>query len=145
LKILCPNCHSFTDTYRKGKSALSEKKEVEYRKFKEILTGNADDNLEPSLLKKEGAETIHDIPKSKNKVKMKCNYCDNYLTNRQKKYCSTECYIDSNKGNRPSVFELIKKFQELNTFVSVGKYYNVSDNAVRKWCSFYGILDMVKK
>lgn len=38
-------------------------KDVEYRKFKEILTDNADGNLEPSLNNKEGAETRHDTPK----------------------------------------------------------------------------------
>jgi len=51
LKLLCPNCHALTNNYR-GKaqlSALSEKRDVECRKFKETLTGNADGNLEPSL------------------------------------------------------------------------------------------------
>ena len=81
LQLLCPNCHALTDNYR-GKnqlSALSEKKEVEYRKFKEALTGNADGNLEPSLINnKEGAETRHDKPKSskrKEKPKRYCKYC----------------------------------------------------------------------
>lgn len=66
LILLCPNCHSCTDNYRgKAKlSALSEMREVEYRKFKETLTGNADGNLEPSFIKnEEGAETRHDTPK----------------------------------------------------------------------------------
>ena len=65
LQLLCPNCHALTDNYR-GRahlSALSEKRDVECRKFKETLTGNADGNLEPSLLMKEGAETRHDTPK----------------------------------------------------------------------------------
>jgi hypothetical protein len=46
-------------------SARSEKDDVECRKFKEALTGNADGNLEPSLFdeKEEGAETRHDTPK----------------------------------------------------------------------------------
>ena len=44
-------------------SALSERRDVECRKFKEALTGHADGNLEPSLQKKEGAETRHDTPK----------------------------------------------------------------------------------
>ena len=43
-------------------SALSEKGDVECRKFKETLTGNAEGNLEPSLLQEEGAETRHDTP-----------------------------------------------------------------------------------
>jgi len=50
LRILCPNCHSQTPTFRnkRGKaklSALSERREVEYRKFREGLTANP----EPSL------------------------------------------------------------------------------------------------
>ena len=51
LQLLCPNCHALTNNYR-GRahlSALSEKRDVECRKFKETLTGNADGNLEPSL------------------------------------------------------------------------------------------------
>ena len=44
-------------------SALSEKRDVECRKFKETITGKADGNLEPSLRKKEGAETRHGTPK----------------------------------------------------------------------------------
>jgi hypothetical protein len=44
-------------------SALSERREVECRKFKEALTDNADGNLEPSLREEEGAETRHDTPK----------------------------------------------------------------------------------
>ena len=144
LQLLCPNCHSYTDTFRKGKSALSEKREVEYRKFKETLTSNVDGNLEPSLINKEGAETIHDIPKFK-KLKRFCDNCGKELIHNQTKYCSTECYIELKKSKRPNVLELIEKFKELHSFTKVGNYYEVSDNAVRKWCRFYGILDMVKK
>ena len=65
LRLLCPNCHALTDNYR-GRahlSALSEKRDVECRKFKEALTDHADGNLEPSLRREEGAETRHDTPK----------------------------------------------------------------------------------
>lgn len=71
LVLLCPNCHCQTDNYR-GRarlSARSERSDVECRKFKEALTGNADGNLEPSLWKKEGAETRHDTPKEQSMVK----------------------------------------------------------------------------
>lgn len=65
LQVLCPNCHALTENFRgKAKlSALSEMREVEYRKFRETLTDNADGNPEPSLSNKEGAETRHDTPK----------------------------------------------------------------------------------
>ena len=51
LKLLCPNCHALTNNYR-GRahlSALSEKRDVECRKFKGTLAGKAEGNLEPSL------------------------------------------------------------------------------------------------
>ena len=65
LQLLCPNCHALTNNYR-GKaqlSALSEKRDVECRKFKETLADHAEGNLEPSLLNEEGAETRHGTPK----------------------------------------------------------------------------------
>jgi Zn finger protein HypA/HybF involved in hydrogenase expression len=52
LQIVCPNCHAQTDNYRGRNinlSAQEEISEVESIKFGEILTGNADDNPEPSL------------------------------------------------------------------------------------------------
>ena len=64
LKLLCPNCHALTNNYR-GRaqlSALSERRDVECRKFKETLPGRAEGNLEPSLPQEEGAETRHDTP-----------------------------------------------------------------------------------
>jgi hypothetical protein len=62
LQILCPNCHSQTSTHRgKNKlSALSEKREVEFRKVGEGLTANT----EPSCSDTEGVETRHGTPKS---------------------------------------------------------------------------------
>ena len=51
LQLLCPNCHALTNNYR-GRahlSALSEKRDVECRKFKETLADHAEGNLEPSL------------------------------------------------------------------------------------------------
>jgi hypothetical protein len=143
LQILCCNCHGQTENFRKGKSALAEKREVECRKFKEASASNVGGNLEPSLRNEKGAETRHGTSKSK-KPKRLCSLCDKVLKNNQTTYCSTECYYQGTKGKRPPVFELINKFKDLKTFVSVGKFYNVSDNAVRKWCSYYGILDMVK-
>lgn len=57
------------------------------------------------------------------------------------KFCTQECYNKSEKKRkveRPSkeiLLELIKS----NTFVSIGKMFNVSDNAVRKWCKSYDL------
>lgn len=150
LQLLCPNCHSQTESFR-GKSklsALSEMKEVEYRKFKEALTDNADGNLEPSLINnKEGAETRHGKPKSKKIEPKYCLFCGKELigAERKQKYCSIECYRKDNKGKRPSVFELLEAFKQYKSYLQVGKHYNVTDNAVRKWVQLYQIEDMVKE
>jgi 5-methylcytosine-specific restriction endonuclease McrA len=148
LQILCPNCHSFTDNFRGKnikKSALSEKRDVEYRKFRET-PAEMRGNPEPSSSNREGAETLHGKPKSKKVIEHVCLNCKQKFTGRKQKYCSVPCYRDSNSKNRPSVIELIEVFKMNNyNFSKVGIYYNVSDNAVRKWCQLYKILDMVKR
>ena len=143
LEVMCPNCHAGTENYRgkkcKAGSALAEMRDVEYRKVKELGHGNADENLEPIPTEVgECAENRHGKPKSKI-----CPNCKTLFFGRNK-YCSEECYNAIRKNNRPNVFELLEKFKELKTFVKVGEYYNVSDNAVKKWCTTYGILDRVK-
>lgn len=44
----------------------------------------------------------------------------------------------SRKVSRPSADEL-ELLVKTYSFVHIGKLYNVSDNAVRKWCVSYGI------
>ena len=57
---------------------------------------------------------------------LRCNKCDaNYRVS-----------ILVEEGHRPSRDEL-KKLIRNTSFVSIGKMYNVTDNAVRKWCDFY--------
>jgi len=142
LRLLCPNCHSQTDTFR-GKtklSASSERKKVEYLKFRETLTGNADGNPEPSLISKEGAETLRDIPKSKI-----CLHCGKEFIGIGKKFCSYTCSVEDSRKHIPLKEELLEIFKLKKSFLQVSKHYNVSDNAIRKWCIRYNILDMVKR
>ena len=41
-------------------------------------------------------------------------------------------------ADKPSKSELKEKIRT-STFVAIGREYNVSDNAVRKWCDHYGL------
>ena len=77
----------------------------------------------------------------------KCEYCGKELTgkSRRNKYCSQECAHRANGSRRPDVLTLLEDFKELKSFVQVGHKYGVTDNAVRKWCRTYGILDKVKE
>ena len=58
------------------------------------------------------------------------------------KLCTT-CFHNKLKEKfsliRPSKNELIESFKELKSFKEVGRKYNVSDNAVRKWCKKYDL------
>jgi hypothetical protein len=68
----------------------------------------------------------------------------------KKKYCSKNCYHKSTraenggerkstrKTERPSKLILEQKVAN-QSFLSIGKEYGVSDNAIRKWCRYYGI------
>ena len=156
LQILCPNCHAMTDSHVNIQqlSALVEKQEVEGRKFREALISRLEKekaigNPEPSLNVEEGAETRHVQPKSRKKQVLEpkyCEYCGKELEGRarQNKYCSQECSHKANGSKRPDVLTLLEDFKELKSFVQVSKKYGVTDNAVRKWCKLYGILDKVK-
>ncbi len=42
-------------------------------------------------------------------------------------------------NNHPSKETLINLFKEYKNFVQIGKLYNVSDNAIRKWFKRYGL------
>ncbi len=147
LLVLCPNCHSLTDSHTSIEqlSALVEKQEVEGRKFREVLiarlaTDNPEPNSQRSKTERKGAETRHVQPKSLSK----CLYCGKeFKAIKGKRYCSQKC-AHKIRCRRPNVLELLNKFKEFKSFVQVGKYYNVSDSAVRKWVKHYKIKDMVK-
>ena len=55
------------------------------------------------------------------------------------KYC-VKCYLQIKKSNslKPTKDILSKQITQLS-FVSIGKLYGVSDNAVRKWCKSYDL------
>lgn len=60
-------------------------------------------------------------------------------------YSSLRCKTCSNKfisvcksNYRPERYILKNQIRN-NSFVSIGKMYGVSDNAVRKWCKYYGL------
>lgn len=69
-----------------------------------------------------------------------CKQCSKPLTREQKSYCSTNCVnlsrINDNKPPKEVLATEITQF----TWVDLGKKYNVSDNAVRKWAKGYGLL-----
>lgn len=96
LMILCPNCHSQTDSFcGKGNS---KKKEERYCK---VCGKKINRDTDSGLCKK----------------------------------CS---HIEKRKTEWPSRDELNSLLQN-SSFLTVGRMFGVSDNAVRKWCKYYGL------
>lgn len=140
LRILCPNCHSQTPNYRgrkKKNSSISE-----YRKDNYLEALNSSNGKIERLVETPKEVKVR-VRVKKDKTFKICPQClleFQPTQSKKSKYCSVLCYRMDSRSNFPPKDELLKSFEELESFVQVGKRYNVSDNAVRKWCRAYGIL-----
>jgi hypothetical protein len=75
----------------------------------------------------------------KSKPKRYC-VCGKELTSKQGKFCSQECAHNA-ISKRPLVLDLMDKIKEFdNNMSAIGRYYGVSDQAVRKWCKLYKLI-----
>ena len=143
LQILCPNCHAKTENFR-GRNISHRNHKPASDWF--LTEEEAEIRYQQKLSQKR-------IPESKKKIKrienIICPICGKeFKPIKGTKYCSLECYNEARlelKNNRPDFIQLIKDFKELKNFVQVGKKYNVSDNAVRKWCKYYQLPDKISE
>jgi Zn finger protein HypA/HybF involved in hydrogenase expression len=104
LKILCPNCHAKTPTYR-GKNKRSKNSQT--------------------LKNKNQIEKIKKI--------YNCSSCKVELKGKCKTGLCLLCHSKSQrKVERPPTEQLLMELQE-SSYVAVGKKYGVSDNTIRKW------------
>ena len=132
LQILCPNCHAKTNTFR----GLNLKYKNRHLTPNDYIISE-DEHIEKLRKKK-----INKTSSVKIKPLSKCKYCGKEFKSKSGAlYCSLECYNQdrSESSKRPNMMDLIQTFKELRNFTKVAKYYNVSDNAIRKWCKLYGI------
>lgn len=161
LQILCPNCHSKTPNYRgKNKTKTGDNRMYRHLKPSEYILSESEIKerriQKLQYKRKYTAQKYRELhPNAKEYIprnsqntisnkKQKCQYCGKIFYSRViQKYCSQECAHDY-LSKRPSLLQLINDFKELKSFVQVGKKYNVTDNAVRKWCRLYKIPDHTK-
>ena len=141
LLVLCPNCHAMTDSHLdiKKLSVLIKNQQIKGSKIQESLLAKCHKTVVEKTIQNSSSQ-------SKVLESKYCQYCGKELSKEQRrnKYCSLECAHKANGSKRPDMSILLEDFKELKSFVQVGKKYEVSDNAVRKWCSLYGILDKIK-
>ena len=116
LVILCPNCHSIQE----GNSGANT------GKYKCKSISNYMDTVSKAKEKKEISYLCVDCQKPISKGATRCKSCA--IRERQKDKTATH-------PNREELKNLIRT----TSFLQIGKTYNVSDNAVRKWCDGYGL------
>lgn len=78
----------------------------------------------------------------KKKQPIECEGCGILTFND--KFCSHACNNQYKKRNNPSKEELEMLIQD-NTYANIGKMFNVSGNAVKKWIKFYDLKYIPKK
>lgn len=114
LRLLCPNCHSQTETYagrniaRKSSKPKCERCQKQQVPEGEVLCTGC-------------------LPINKNTGKRVRTRNEILYSQRARKV-----------KERPSKEALVNLLRE-HSFVAVGKMYGVSDNTVRKWCVYYGM------
>lgn len=115
LKLLCPNCHALTDNYRgRGTKSYKSKRNKKNREYKNHLHQNV-------------VKENHCIDCGK-AISDKAKRCKSCASKMQRKKCE----------NRPSRREL-KYLIRNNPILQIAKNYDVSDNAIRKWCKQYDL------
>ena len=83
------------------------------------------------------------LMKTQGKKKYYCEECGEEIVNPTAKRCR-KCYVKSlYTTERPEPMELAKEIVE-SGFSAVGRKYNVSDNAIKKWCKAYNIPHLKK-
>lgn len=126
LRILCPNCHSQTDTYS-GKSRKSKK--MTMRIGRDILS---------SLLKKTTIDKTANILKvSINTVKKLISKYDIKYVKKNSMFSGVPqvCHKKRFEIDKDKLVELVNS----KPITEIGKMFRVSDNAIRKRCRSLGV------
>ena len=126
LQIVCPNCHALTEHYR-GANTISHKEKA---KVVKKITPTAE---KPVRKPREKKVTVEAEPRF-------CEVCNKQLSSpKQKRFCCRECYNKWQMKDIPSEEELREAMKTHKSMLALGKAFDVSDNAVRKWLEKYNI------
>jgi hypothetical protein len=145
LRFLCPNCHSQTDTYCSNvqnrysdediKKASENCTNIRQVMLKMNMTTGTNYNrlkkLLPHLVKKPFVEPIDSIEVSHQKSEYNGS-------NKSKEWVTKIGLSNRRVKDRPSKEDLSKMIEN-TPIVQIAKQYNVSDNAIRKWCKAYDL------
>lgn len=118
LRLLCPNCHSQTDTYTGRNVYKNNQTNTDNNKTNVIIY--------PEIIQQEKKYSL-----------LTCNTCNTQITKKSKTGICQSCHKKNTRiVERPSYETLLNDIQELG-YVQTGKKYGVSDNSIRKWVKNY--------
>ena len=137
LQLLCPNCHTQTDTYARNNIAKTNGFKITDR-VDEILNGS-ESSFKPKDIE-ELKERI--LPQKEKKY---CQVCGKEIKGDGEKYCSHKCAEKASRKFETTPSKLIEDFKELKSYCAVGRKYNVSDTAIKKRAKKLGVYDEIKK
>lgn len=105
---------------------------------REIHFGLINNNeLKSSFIEKRAKEIDQKIEELKIRKKYYCKNCGKEIW-QGSTYCIKCAQENSRLVERPNR-ELLKEKIRNQSFVSIGREYNVTDNAIRKWCKAYNL------
>lgn len=139
LQLLCPNCHTQTDTYA-GRNTIKSKGFKITNRVNEILN-NAESSFKPKDVEAIKRQMVMSAPKEKKY----CQICGKEILGDGEKYCSHECAKKASRRFEATPNQLIEDFKELKSFTAVGRKYGVSDNAIKKRCKKLGVYEEIRQ
>lgn len=150
LQLLCPNCHAMTDNWRgRGKKSTKEPIIVSDEDLINSLKNSI--NIRQALLKVglsakgrnyDRAKALceeHNIIFNKRKISVEknhCKDCGNEISEfaERCKQCENKFRKIEAANDYPVSREELKNLLRNTSFLQIGKQFDVSDNAIRKWC-----------
>lgn len=103
---------------------LQKKKTIPFYKYNNVSIADV----------KNGIENLESIYFPRKEI---CPYCNSNIKERRAIMCR-ECRNKEMAKNIPTKEEL-EKLIYIESFVTIGKKYGVTDNAARRWCKKYGL------
>lgn len=166
LQLLCPNCHSQTDTFSGRNKSKFDWDRISIQQLEsfasectnyhqllmklncasissvsygKIIKLCQDNNIELCKKKLNKLESNSKIKKEKS-VNV-CVDCGKKISNnavRCKKCAAIKCQFSNRRVERPTK-QVLQDEIKTNSFCALGRKYGVSDAAIKKWCYNYGI------
>ena len=154
LVLLCPNCHSQTSNFTSKNSSDALNKILSEVAIDEAKSGMENLLEYESQRKKEISENKKKYGKYTNEEREKrmekrpvfyCKQCGKIITGRGKVFCSIECMTAYQREKSGiEIDKVVAKAKDCTTLIELAKYFNLTDNGIKKRLKTAGKLQEVK-